>query len=472
MNNFPRDFLWGGATAAVQCEGGYLEGNKGLNVGDIQICLQNGQGNINYTRKLLDERILDVQSREKQNYYPKHEAVDFYHRYPEYIKWMKVAGFKAFRMSINWSRIFPNGDDEVPNEEGLKFYDDVFDELIENKIQPIVTLTHYDMPLKIVTDYQGWYSRATINLYVKFASVCFKRYEKKVKHWIVINQVNLIFGESFSSLGMVMDEYDDFVAAKYQAVHHEFVASAQIKKIAKKINPELKIGMMLADQCTYALSSDPINQQKAIEANRMKDYFYSDVQLRGEYPGYAKYYFSEHNIHLDIKEDDLNVIKENTMDFLAIAYYYSHCIDHDGKKIANPATTATKWGWTIDPVGIYNSLSQYWDRYQIPMMIAENGIGVEEVLDDEKKVHDDYRIDYQKSHIEQLKKLVNEGVNLFAYTMWSPFDIVSGNGCEMEKRYGLLFVDIDNCGKGSRNIYPKDSFYWYQRVIESNGESL
>lgn len=252
MGVFPENFLWGGASAAVQMEGAYLEDGKGLNVADIQICYKKakGGGNINYTRDVLEKRIADVQAEQKQNYYPKHNAVDFYHRYKEYIALMKECGFKAFRMSISWARIFPNADDTVPNEAGLQYYDDVFDELHRQGIEPIVTLTHYDMPLTVVNKYQGWYGRQTIDLYTRFAATCLKRYKDKVKYWIVINQINLIFGESFSSLGMVMDEYGDFTAAKYQAVHNEFVASAKIVQAARAIDPALQIGMMLADQLT------------------------------------------------------------------------------------------------------------------------------------------------------------------------------------------------------------------------------
>lgn len=474
MSAFPKDFLWGGASAAVQMEGGYLEGGKGLNVADIQICYERKTkgGNTNYTRAMLAERIQDVQQEKKKNYYPKHMAVDFYHRYPEYIKWMKECGFRAFRMSINWSRIYPNGDDQTPNEEGLLFYDRVFDELKANGIEPIVTLTHYDMPLGIVTKYQGWYGRETIDHYVRFATTCLKRYGEKVRYWIVINQINLIFGESFSSLGMVMDEYEDFDAAKYQAVHHEFIASAKIKQVAKAMHPKLQIGMMLADQMTYARTCDPENVALSIEKNRMKDYFFADVELRGSYPGYAKAYFKRHHIEIKMMDGDEELLKENTMDFLAVAYYYSHCVDETGNRCENPYTKATQWGWTIDPVGIYNAMSQYWDRYQVPMMIAENGVGVEEHPDEDGKIHDSYRIDYQRRHIEQLRRLMEEDVDLFAYTMWSPFDIVSGNSCEMEKRYGLLYVDYDNEGKGTGEIIPKDSYHWYAGVIKSNGEKL
>lgn len=288
----------------------------------------------------------------------------------------------------------------------------------------------------------------------------------------MINQINLIFGESFSSLGMVMDEYKDFNAAKYQAVHNEFIASAKIKQAAKQIDSNLQIGMMLADQMTYARTCDPENVAISIEKNRMKDYFFADVELRGEYPGYAKAYFKRNHIEIKMLEGDETLLKENTMDFLAVAYYYSHCVDETGNRCENPYTKATQWGWTIDPVGIYNAMSQYWDRYQVPMMIAENGIGVEEKPDKDNKIHDDYRIEYQRRHIEQLHRLMEEEVELFAYMMWSPFDIVSGNSCEMEKRYGLLYVDYDNEGNGTGEIVPKDSYTWYANVIASNGEKL
>lgn len=474
MSAFPEHFLWGGATAAVQIEGGWQEGGKGLSIADIQVCYrrETKEGNTNYTRQLLNERMADVMGKSPQNIYPKHQAVDFYHRYKEYIGLMAEAGFKAFRMSISWARIFPNGDDEMPNEEGLKFYDDVFDELHKHGIEPIVTLTHYDMPLGIVANYQGWYGRKTIELYHRFASACLKRYKDKVRYWIVINQVNLIFGESFNSLGMVMDEYEDFTAAKYQAVHNEFVASAQIVRTARGIDPKLKIGMMLADQMTYALTGDPENVAKAVQANRMKDYFYSDVQLRGRYPGYALKYFRDNGIEIRMELGDEELIAGYTMDFLAVAYYYSHCVDENGSRVSNPYTKATQWGWTIDPKGLYNAMAQYWDRYQVPMMIAENGIGVEETIGEDGCIHDDYRIDYQKRHIQELRRLMEEGTDIFAYTMWAPFDIVSGNSCEMEKRYGLIYVDYDNEGKGSGRCVLKDSYYWYKKVIETNGEIL
>ena len=309
-------------------------------------------------------------------------------------------------------------------------------------------------------------------MYVNYARTCFEQFHDLVPYWIAVNQINLIFGESFSSLGMIMDEYEDFTAAKYQAVHHEFVANALLVRAAKAIDPQIQVGVMLADQMTYPLNSDPKACEQALEANRMKDYFYSDVQLRGEYPGYAKRYFKEHHITIQIEPGDAELIKENTMDFLAVAYYYSHCVDASGKKVANPFTNATQWGWTIDPTGLYIAMSSYWDRYHVPMMIAENGIGVEETLDSEGQIHDDYRIAYHREHIAQMRKLIEDEVELFAYTLWSPFDIVSGNSCEMEKRYGLIYVDVDNNGQGTRKLVKKDSYAWYQHVIETEGEEL
>ena len=474
MAKFPETFLWGGASAAVQMEGGWQEGGKGVNVADIQICRAHDAhgGNVNYTRQSLTERVADVFSDHPVHHYPKHEAVDFYHRYPEYIELMKQAGFKAFRMSISWARIFPNGDDAQPNAAGIAYYRQVFEALHEAGITPIVTLSHYDMPLTVVQHHQGWYGRETIEMYVNYARTCFEQFHDLVPYWIAVNQINLIFGESFSSLGMIMDEYEDFTAAKYQAVHHEFVANALLVRAAKVIDPQIQVGVMLADQMTYPLNSDPKACEQALEANRMKDYFYSDVQLRGEYPGYAKRYFKEHHITIRMEPGDAELIKENTMDFLAVAYYYSHCVDASGKKVANPFTKATQWGWTIDPTGLYIAMSSYWDRYHVPMMIAENGIGVEETLDSEGQIHDDYRIAYHREHIAQMRKLIEDEVELFAYTLWSPFEIVSGNSCEMEKRYGLIYVDVDNNGQGTRKLVKKDSYAWYQHVIETEGEEL
>lgn len=472
--SMPEGFLWGGATAAVQIEGGYREGGKGLNVADIQVRCDGkaGLGNINYTRALLDERITDATSETPVNHYPKHVAVDFYHRYREYIKLMADVGFKTFRMSISWARIFPNADNPDPNEEGLAFYDAVFDELLAHGIEPIVTMTHYDMPLKVVTDYQGWYGRKTIDLFVRYATVILERYHSKVRYWIPINQVNLIFGESFSSLGMVMDEYENFDEAKYQAVHNQFVAGALVKQAAKRIDPKLQIGVMLADSLTYALSSDPENVKQALQANRRKDFYFADVALRGAYPVYILKDFERRGIKIELQPGDAELLQENTADFLAVAYYYSHCVDATGTRVKNPHTTATEWGWTIDPTGLYTTMAQYWDRYQVPMMIAENGIGVDEGRALTEPIDDVYRIDYLRRHIEQLKELVDEGVDIFAYCMWAPFDIVSGNGCEMEKRYGLVYVDYDDEGHGSGACVPKASYGWYRDVIASNGERL
>ena len=250
------------------------------------------------------------------------------------------------------------------------------------------------------------------------------------------------------------------------------MASAGIVKAARELDPALKVGMMLADQLTYAKTCDPQNVKVAIEKNRMKDFFFADVQLRGEYPGYAKTWFKKHGITIQMEDGDEELIRSYTMDFLAVAYYYSHCVDENGNRCANPYTKATEWGWTIDPVGLYNTMAQYWDRYGVPMMIAENGVGVEEALGSDGCIHDEYRIDYQKRHIQELKDVMEEGTDIFAYTMWSPFDIVSGNSCEMEKRYGLIYVDIDNEGNGTGKCIPKDSFYWYARLIKSNAENL
>ena len=470
----PEGFLWGGATAAVQAEGGYLEDGKGLNVADIQIRCdgRSGLGNHSFTHEMINDRVADIESGELVGHYPKHAAVDFYHRYPEYISYLADAGFKAFRMSLNWARIFPNADDAEPNEAGLAFYDRVFDELLAHGIEPIVTISHYDLPLGLVRNYKGWYSRESIDLFVRYAVTCLERYHEKVRYWIPINQINGVFGEAFSSLGMIMDEYEDFESAKWQAIHNQFVASARVKREAKRIDPELRIGVMLADGLTYSLTSDPENVKAAIQANRRKDFLHADVLLRGAYPGYALKFFRDKGISFDITDEDVELLRENRSDFLAIAYYYSNCVDAEGSRVINPHTAATEWGWTIDPTGLFNTMSAYWDRYLVPMMIAENGIGVDEGANVEGQIDDSYRIDYLRRHIVQLKELIDEGADIFAYMMWAPFDIVSGNGCEMEKRYGLIYVDIDDEGHGTGRCVPKASYDWYRSVIASNGEEL
>lgn len=474
VTGFPENFLWGGATAANQCEGGFHEGGKGISIADIQAYHKGLDRKIvqdrDYTKEKLEYRL----SHQDEFYFPKRQGVDFFHNYKEDIALMKEMGFTCYRMSISWTRIFPNGDEETPNEAGLQFYDDVFDELHRNGIEPIVTLTHYDMPLHLVTDYGGWYNRKIIDFFVRFACTCLNRYKDKVTYWIIINQINLIYAESFNSLGILEDAHDNFEEAKYQGVHHQFVASSLVVKEAKNINPNFKMGTMSADSTRAPLTCHPDDVKLALQRNRMQ-YFFFDVQLKGEYPLYALRYFKENNINIQMAEGDEELIRNHTMEFLAVAYYYSYCVDAkkpEARRVNNPYLKANEWGWSIDAVGLYSCMSMYWDRYHVPMMIAENGLGMVELMENEERIHDDYRINYLGQHIKELKDAICDGAEVFAYCVWAPFDIISAGTSEMSKRYGLIYIDQDDYGKGSKKRIPKDSFYWYKNVIASNGEIL
>ena len=465
LKSFPENFFWGAASAANQCEGAWQAEGKGVSISDV---MTNG------THK--EPRRITPVIDEDRYFYPSHEAVDFYHHYQEDIALCKEMGFNIFRMSINWTRIFPNGNESEPNEAGLAFYDRVFAELKAAGIEPLVTIYHNENPFALTQECNGWADRRCIDYYLNFCRVLFERYKDVVKYWIPFNQTNLVQYCSFKSLGILRDKTENLIEDQYIAIHHQFLCNAQIKAYAKKINPEIQIGIMLAD-CTYypatCRSEDIVFAMKRI---RMQ-YFYADVPLRGEYPGFMLRYFKENDIHVDITEADKALLKENTLDFLAFSYYYSRTLDSqkntmDPASISeNPYLKANAWGWTIDPLGMYNAISQYWDRYQKPIMIAENGFGYEDVFVD-GTVHDDYRIDYLRQHIQAVGEALQDGVKVLAYLPWGPIDLVSSGTAEMSKRYGFVYVDLDDHGKGTGNRFKKDSFAWYQKVIASRGSEL
>lgn len=472
---FRDDFLWGGATAANQCEGAFDADGKGLSTADIQPYSKGAnRKELNFNRVTKKKFIHFMETEEL--FYPKRQGVRFFERYEEYFDLLEEMGFTCFRMSIAWTRIFPNGDEENPNEKGLEHYEKVFRSLKRRGITPIVTMAHYEMPLHLVTEYGGWENRKLIDLFYKYCKVVLDRYHDLVKYWIVINQINLIQYESFGSLGIFYSEDKNFMQQEFQGIHHQFVAFGMVKEYAKKQYPELKIGTMLADCILSPFSCKPEDVELAFRRNRMQ-YFFGDVQIRGYYPQFALNYFAENGVELNILEGDTEVIADNTADFLCVSYYYSYCVDAEknGMKAddtsKNPYLKENEWGWTINPSGLYVTISQYWDRYHIPIMIGENGFGFEDKLID-GRVHDGYRIDYLKEHILALRRAVYDGVDVFAYCSWAPFDIVSAGTAEMSKRYGYIYVDYDDFGNGSGELYRKDSFYWYQEVIAQNGNNL
>lgn len=474
---FSKNFLWGGAQAASQADGAYQEDGKGLNSSDVQPYLK---GLSNEQIQNIEEKGMTLEEveknlKDKNNFYPKRYGIDFYHTYKKDLKILADAGFKTFRTSLDWSRIFPNGDEKKPNISALEHYSKMIDYMLELGIEPIITMNHYETPVNITLKYGGWPNKAVIPMFENFGKVLLDWFGNRVKYWIVVNQINMVQIEPWLSVGVACDQYSNQEQALYQAMHNQFVAAAWIKKYAMSLNfPDLHIGTMVADGTVYPATSKPDDVILAMQQNRMQ-YFVTDVQFRGEYPKFALNYFADNNIKLNITDEELDLIKQNRMDFLAISYYYSRMVDSTKNKmkpannIQNPNLKASEWGWSIDPLGLYNTLSQYYDRYQKPIIIAENGFGSYDKLEDDYKVHDEYRINYLREHIEQIGHAIHDGANIIAYCAWGPLDIVSCSSQQMSKRYGFVYVDLDDEGNGSGNRYLKDSYYWYKNVIKSNG---
>ena len=482
---FPQGFLWGGAVAANQCEGAWKEGGKGESVPDHITA-----GSVTSPRRWTKQI-------EANTYYPSHHAVDFYHHYEEDIALMGEMGFKCFRTSINWARIFPNGYDDNPNPEGIAFYHKVFQCCHKYGIEPLVTLSHYELPWGLTEKYNGWASRDVIDHFVHYAYTCFMEYKDEVKYWLTFNEINcamMPFG-TIMGLGMV-PEYPamDFkhqeskpqMQKRFQALHHQFVASAKAVQVGHAINPDFKIGCMIAGHTCYPYSCNPKDALAAQNRNNMNNYFCGDVQVRGEYPYFAKRYFEDNDIHIDITESDRIELKRGTVDFYSFSYYMSSVAatqpveTKDDDKVGgnvfggvkNPYLKASDWGWQIDPEGLRWYLNDVYGRYHIPLMVVENGLGANDVRSEDGKFHDTYRIDYLRSHIEQMGEAIKDGVDLMGYTMWGCFDLVSASTGEMKKRYGFVYVDRDNDGNGDLHREKKDSFDWYKKVIASNGTDL
>lgn len=462
--NFPKNFLWGGAVAANQCEGAYNLDGKGLSVQDV-----------------APKGIKAGPTLEPTEDNMKLLGIDFYHRYKEDIKLFAEMGFKVFRLSIAWSRIFPMGDEEEPNEKGLKFYDDIFDECLKYGIQPLVTLSHYETPLHISKKYDGWKSRQMIDFFKKYSYTVFKRYKDKVKYWLTFNEINSITHAPFLSGGIYTPLEKLSKEDIYQAIHHELVASAAAVKACHEIIPEAKIGCMILGMPVYPLTPSPEDAWEALCKER-ENFFFSDVQVRGYYPAYSKRFFRENNIAIDITDEDIETLK-NTVDFISFSYYMSICESRDKSiksgegniigGIPNPYLKASEWGWQIDPKGLRYYLNTLYDRYQKPLFIVENGLGavdeVVELKDGTKTVLDDYRISYLRDHLIEVAEAIEDGVELIGYTAWGCIDLVSFTTAQLKKRYGFIYVDRNDDGTGTLERFKKKSFYWYKHVIESNG---
>ena len=412
-------------------------------------------------------------------------GIDFYHRYKEDIKLFAEMGFKVFRTSIAWSRIYPLGDETEPNEQGLVFYDNLFDECHKYGIEPLVTLSHYETPLHLAEQYDGWVNPKMIEFYKRYVMTVFKRYKDKVKYWLTFNEINSILNSPFMSGGIATPKEELTESQLYQAIHHEMVASASAVQIGHKINPEFQIGCMILSMPVYPLSPDPADVIKAMEESHLHDMF-TEIHVHGEYPGYMKRYMREHNIEVKFASGDEEILK-NTVDFISFSYYVSVCATADEKKnvrgegnllggVPNPTLKASEWGWQIDPRGLRYILNTFWDKYRKPLFIVENGLGARDQLIDDgkggKTVNDEYRIEYMRDHLIQVREAIEDGVNVMGYTSWGCIDLVSASTAELAKRYGFIYVDRNDDGSGTLNRYKKKSFEWYKEVISSNGENL
>lgn len=476
--SFPKNFLWGGACAANQFEGAWNVDGKGDSVSDH--CTTGSRT----VPKRLTRRI------EPDILYPSHEAIDFYHHYEEDIALFAEMGFQVFRTSINWTRIFPTGEETVPNEAGLAFYDRVFDCCRKHGIEPLVTISHYELPYHLVEKYNGWESRELIEFYMNYCKVIFERYKDKVKYWLTFNEINtgtMPIG-GLLSLGTIRDfegsiyEVPDKPQERYQALHHMFVASAEAVRYAHEHYPQFQMGCMICFVTTYPLTCDPADILENQKQMRMMNWFCGDVQVRGAYPAYAGRFFKEKGIKLQTEPGDAEILKNGTVDFYTFSYYMSNCVTtHKDTELVegnmsmgqkNPYLKTSDWGWQIDPQGLRYSLNEIWDRYNLPLMVVENGLGAFDEKSEDGKIHDDYRIDYLRAHIAAMSEAVEDGVKLMGYTPWGCIDLISASAGEMAKRYGFIYVNKFDDGTGDLSRERKDSFYWYRKVIASNGADL
>ena len=474
IGKFPKDFLWGGAVSASQCEGAYDVGGKGLSTADI---LPGGKTRIpllQYAKPAL-ATVYD--------YYPSHEGIDFYHRYKEDIALLAEMGFKAFRTSIAWSRIFPKGDEEEPNEEGLKFYDALLAEVVRQGMEPVITISHFEMPLHLVKEYGGWLNPRVVEFYERYARVLLARYRTQVKYWITFNEINMTLHAPFIGGGLIIENDDDRAQKVYQAAHNQLVASARAVIAARELAPEAKIGCMLAGGPYYPQTPNPEDVFAAMAMDR-QNLFFADVQVRGSYPSYMQRFFRERNVEFKITAAEKEILRRGTVDFVSFSYYMSHVAtaqkQSDGvdgvlnlfASAPNPYLTKSEWDWPIDPLGLRYMLNQLYDRYQKPLFIVENGLGAKDQVEADGTINDEYRISYLRDHIRAMQEAVEDGVDVIGYTPWGCIDLVSLSTGEMAKRYGFVYVDRDDQGKGTLKRIRKKSFYWYKKVIATNGQEL
>lgn len=483
---FPKGFLWGGATAANQYEGGFNQGGKGWSVSDcvrsrLNVDVKDYSSHNHMTTADIEEALANP---EDMVNYPKRHGSEFYTHYQEDIRLMAELGFKVYRFSIAWSRIFPNGDELEPNEEGLAFYDRVLDELKKYEIEPLITMSHYEPPLNLVLNYDGWASREVVDFFKRYVDVITKRYRHKVKYWLTFNEVDSMIRHPYTTGGLIEDRFPNrrFEEVIFQAMHHQFVASAYATQITHENIPGSMVGCMLTKLTYYPYTCKPEDVLEAQQRMR-STYCYSDTQVLGEYPAYLLARFKQDNIHIVKQPGDDEIMKNHPVDFVSFSYYMSSCSAHDDsgmettagntiQGIKNPYLPSSEWGWQIDPIGLRVSLVDLYDRYRKPLFIVENGLGAQDVFV-EGTVDDQYRIDYHKAHFKAMyDAIVEDGVELLGYTSWAWIDIVSESTKQFSKRYGFVYVDCDDYGQGTYRRYKKKSFDWYQQVIKTNGASL
>jgi 6-phospho-beta-glucosidase len=471
----PDDFLWGGATAANQCEGGWQEDGRGIANVDV----------IPYGKDRFPVMLgkMKMFSCDAAHSYPSHDAIDMYHHYKEDIALFAAMGFKCYRLSIAWTRIFPDGDEKTPNEAGLKFYDNIFDECRKYGIEPLVTLCHFDAPMHLIKEFGSWRSRKMVDCFVRYCRTVFERYKGKVKYWLTFNEINMLLHVPFMGAGLCFEECDNEEQIKYNAAHHELIASALAVKLAHEIIPGCKVGCMLAAGQYYPLTCRPEDVWAAFGEDR-RNYFFIDVQSRGQYPSYALKMLEQKDIMIPMLNGDSEILKEGTVDFISFSYYSSRVgaapdterVQTGGNVFAgikNPYLKASEWGWQIDPLGLRITMNNLYDRYQKPLFIVENGLGAADTVHDDGTVEDDSRIVYLREHIIEMEKaVVEDGVPLLGYTTWGPIDLISASTGEIKKRYGFIYVNKDDEDHGDLSRSKKKSFRWYKAVIQSNGETL
>lgn len=484
-HGFPDNFLFGGAIAASQAEGAWNEGGKGLDTQDLRYfdADWSHEERMNRRNKRMNHETFEkALTATDTEHYPFRHGIDFYHTYHEDLALMQEMGMRIFRTSVSWARIYPNGDDEQPSEEGIRYYHDLFSECHRRGMKVFCTMLHYAIPANLVVKYGGWKSRKTIDFYVRYAKTLYERLGDVVDYWLPFNEFNAGRFNPYNGVCLVEDEEEDFDNAIFQCLHHEFIANALAVKAAHEMLPGSKVGGMIARFTTYPATCRPDDVLQMIQDDQYSNWFYTDVMARGSYPEYMERYFDKAGIHIHKEPGDEKILRENTVDFLAFSYYMSlvSTTDQGWEKTAgnlvlgnkNPYLETSEWGWQIDPMGLRITLNQMYDRYHLPLFVAENGLGANDTVTEDGKVHDPYRISYLARHIASLRDAVEDGVDVFGYTIWGIIDVVSCGTMEMSKRYGTIYVDLDDRGHGSGTRLRKDSFYWYQKCIRSNGADL